>query len=139
MTVITEKSIFRTSAGPIFYFSRILQCFSPASDKTGSPKDFPIKSYSVQEMAPYAGVGVNVQKSGEPSSDETLSMRCWHVGGIRPTVSLDAALMGNPSSHGMPWPFALLVPCRMHLLVLHGMCSPTRRMCRARLLVIGPG
>ena len=69
MTVITEKSIFITSAGPIFYFSRILQCFPPASDKTGSPKDFPIKSYSVREMAPYAGLGVYIKISKSDIKD----------------------------------------------------------------------
>ena len=69
----------------------------------------------------------------------TECWKLWHIGGIRPTVSFDAALTGNLVPHDMPWAFAPLVPCRMHRLVLYSMRSPSRRMCCARLLVIGPG
>ena len=63
---------------------------------------------------------------------------CWHVGGIRPMVSLDTALVGILPLHAMPWPFALHVSCRMHPPVLHSTCSRLRRTCHAPLLVIGP-
>ena len=63
---------------------------------------------------------------------------CWHVGGIRPMVSVDTALVGNLASHAMSWPFALHVSCCMHRPVRHSTCSRLRRTCHAPLLVIGP-
>ena len=107
------KSIFRTSAGPIFYFSRILQCFSPASDKTGSPNDFPIKSYSSQEMAPYAGFGVV-----RPTHRQMCSF--W-VGGP-PHVSPNRLLVGGwllPPPRASPylphWPLGGGPPTRQYI------------------------
>ena len=44
---------------------------------------------------------------------------CRHVGGIRPMVPVDTALVENLASRAAPWPFALHVSRGMHRINTH--------------------